>query len=615
MMATSDHQSTLATALALHQEGRAVEAEAAYARIPVDSVQGPDALFLRGILAYQALRPAEAVPLIARAIALRPETGPFYIDLGNALQAAERLDEAARAMLRVLAFDRADPAIAHNLDRLAYSFGRHSVIRREAADLAGAETAMRRAMLLGPGVPEAHFAHGTLAFSQGLVVEACAAFRRALHLRPDFASANSDYLFALCFRDDVSREEVLAAHRAFDLRHMQKLPRLPTRPRAGEDPSRPLIVGYVSPDLRIHPGGNFLTPMIRYHDPSRFRLIAYYSNDTEDEFTRLCRTHAHGWVPCKDMSDEELARRIHKDRVDILIECAGHTARNRLGVFARKPAPIQVSFPLYPNTTGLETIDYRIGDPYFIPPWLDRFYVENVIRLPETCACYMPGFDGAEPAAVPPSLSNGHITFGSFNNIAKLSPTTLRLWARIMERVPTARMVIKWMGLDMPDPFWISRRSHAHGIDLTRVRFLGSTPSVYAPYRGLDICLDPVPANGGTTTSDALWMGVPVVTLAGDTTFARAGLGLLTNLGLPELVTYVEQAYVDLAVALADDPARLAALRSGLRERFVASPMMDGRRYVRHLEIAFREAWRRWCTEAAPGELSVSAVPASGLPS
>jgi predicted O-linked N-acetylglucosamine transferase (SPINDLY family) len=595
---TAPMQPDLAAAFALHQAGRAAEAEAAYARIPIDGPQGPDALFLRGILAYQALRPAEAVPLIARAVALRPETGPFYIDLGSALQACDRLDDAARAMLRGLAFDRASPAIRHNLDRLAYSYARQSVFRREVADLAAAGRAMRRAMLLGPGVPEAHFAHGTFAFSHGLCVEACNAFLRSVHLRPDFASANSDYLFALCFRDDVSREEVLAAHRAFDRKHMQKLPRLPARPRAGEDPSRQLVVGYVSPDLRTHPGGNFLTPMIRHHDPAGFRLIAYYSNDAEDDFTRLCRAHSQGWVPCKDMSDEDLARRIHADRVDILVECAGHMARNRLGVFARKPAPVQASFPLYPNTTGLEAIDYRIGDPYFTPPWLDRFYAEKIMRLPETCACYMPGFDGVEPAETLPARANGHVTFGSFNNIAKLSPTTLRLWARIMQRVPTARLVIKWAGLGVADPFWISGRFRAHGIDLARVRFLGSTPSVYAPYRDIDICLDPFPANGGTTTSDALWMGVPVVTLAGDTTFSRAGLGLLTNLGLPELATSDEHAYVDLAVALAGDLDRLEALRSGLRQRFTASPMMDGARYVRHLEAAFRDAWKRWCAGA-----------------
>ncbi|MBM3548069.1 MAG: hypothetical protein FJX54_14055, partial [Alphaproteobacteria bacterium] len=405
----------------------------------------------------------------------------------------------------------------------------------------------------------------------------------------------SDYLFALCFRDDVSREDVLAAHQAFDARHMQKLPRLPARPRAGEDPARQLVVGYVSPDLRTHPGGNFLTPMIQHADPAGFRLIAYYSNDAEDEFTRLCRAHSQGWVPCKDLSDEALAQRIHQDRVDILVECAGHMARNRLGVFARKPAPVQVSFPLYPNTTGVAAIDYRIGDPYFTPPWLDRFYTEQVMRLPETCACYMPGFDGVVPAETLPARANGHVTFGSFNNIAKLSPTTLRLWARIMERVPTARLVIKWAGLDVPDPFWLSRRFRAAGIDLARTRFLGSTPSVYAPYRDIDICLDPHPANGGTTTSDALWMGVPVVTMAGDTTFARAGLGLVSNLGLPELATQDEAGYVDLAVSLASDLDRLEVLRTGLRERFAASPMMDGNRYVRHLETAYRKAWARWC--------------------
>jgi protein O-GlcNAc transferase len=366
------------------------------------------------------------------------------------------------------------------------------------------------------------------------------------------------------------------------------------RPRQGEDPERPLLVGYVSPDFRTHPGGNFLSPMLLNHDQRQFRTVAYYSNDIEDAFTQLASRTAHSWVPCRGMSDEDLARRIHADRIDILVECAGHMAMNRLGVFARKPAPIQVSFPLYPNTTGLETIDYRVGDPYFTPPWLDRFYAERIMRLPETCACYYPGYEAVEPAEALPALANGLVTFGSFNNIAKISPTTVRLWAAVLRAVPASRLLIKWRGLDVADPVWLSSRFAAEGVG-DRVTYLGHSPGVYAPYRQLDICLDPFPANGGTTSCDALWMGVPVVTLAGDTTFARAGLGVLTNAGLAELVAHDEQDYVARAAALARDLPRLAALRQGLRQRFKASPMMDGERYMRHLEAAYRQAWRDWC--------------------
>jgi predicted O-linked N-acetylglucosamine transferase (SPINDLY family) len=217
------------------------------------------------------------------------------------------------------------------------------------------------------------------------------------------------------------------------------------------------------------------------------------------------------------------------------------------------------------------------------------------MRLPETCACYLPGEDAAAPEETPPARAAGHVTFGSFNNIAKLSPTTLRLWAQVLAGVADARLVIKWYGLAGANPTWLSDRFRDAGIDLGRVRFIGATASVYAPYRGIDICLDPFPANGGTTTCDALWMGVPVVTRAGDTTFSRAGLGLLTNVGLTELVAEDAEAYVDLAVSLARDLDRLGRLRRGLRDRFRASPMMDGARYVRNLEAGYREAWRRWC--------------------
>ncbi|MSP48572.1 MAG: tetratricopeptide repeat protein [Alphaproteobacteria bacterium] len=590
-----DPQAALASALELHHAGRLGEADTAYRRIPADTAQGADALFLRGVIAYRSHRPRDAVPLMAQAIALRPTSGHFYLDLGNALHADGRLDQAVVIMQRTLAFDRENAAAAHNLDRVAFDLARRAVFQRDAGDLVGGERTMRLAMIVGPAVPEAHFAHGTVAFSQGLCVAACTAFQRTVQLKPDFAGAASDYLFSLCFRDDVSREDVLAAHRAFDIRHMRSIPRLPARPRDGENPSRPLVVGYLSPDFRTHPGGNFLSPMFTHHDPARFRLIAYYANDVEDQFTRLCSARAHSWVPCKHMSDQDLAERIRDDRVDILVECAGHMARNRLAVFARRPAPIQISFPLYPNTTGVEAIDYRLGDPYFTPPWLDRFYSEKIMLLPETCACYQPGYEMAEPVETPPARLCGTVTFGSFNNIAKLSPTTLRLWAAILRQVPASRLVIKWSGLGVADPAWLADRFLAAGIGHDRVQFLGRSPEVYAPFRELDICLDPYPANGGTTTCDALWMGVPVVTLAGDTTFSRAGLGLLTNVGLTELVAHDEQGYVELAVSLARDLDRLARLRRGLRQRFAASPMMDGKRYVRHLEAAYRRAWHEWC--------------------
>ena len=590
-----DSQAALAAALELHHAGRLVEADEAYRHIAADSAKGADALFLRGLIALNDRRPEEAAQLMARAIALQPSAGHFYVDRGTALQTLDLLDAATRSVQRAFAFERDSPAASHNLGQIAYAFARLSVHQRDIGDLLSAERSMRRALCLGPSLPEAHFARGTVTFSQGLCVPACIAFHRAVQLRPDFAAAASDYLFVLCFRDDVSREDVFAAHRAFDAKHMQPIPRLPPRPRAGEDPSRPLVVGYLSPDFRAHPGGNFLSPMFMHHDPAHFRVVAYYSNDINDPFTELCSSTAHAWVPCKTMSDQELAERIRSDRIDILVECAGHMSRNRLAVFARRPAPVQVSFPLYPNTTGLESIDYRIGDPYFTPPCLDRFYSEKIMRLPDTCACYQPGYEVAEPAERLPALANGFVTFGSFNNIAKLSPTTLRMWAAILRAVPNSRLVIKWFGLGVDDPTWLSDRFRAEGIGCDRLDFRGRSPGVYAPYRDLDICLDPFPANGGTTTSDALWMGVPVVTRAGDTTFSRAGLGLVTNVGLPELAANDEAGYVDLAVSLARDLDRLASLRHGLRERFVRSPMMDGKRYLRNLEAGYRDAWTRWC--------------------
>jgi predicted O-linked N-acetylglucosamine transferase (SPINDLY family) len=607
-----DHQSALAAGLAWHRAGQLAEAEEIYRRIPPDVPQGADALFLRGMVAYQGFRPADAIPLMARAIALQPGAGPFYLDLGNALHAAERLVEAARVMQRALAFGVEPAAVSHNLDRVAYALAREAVLLREAGDIGLADRLMRASLVLGPGVPEAQFAHGTVRFSRGHPAAACTAFRRAADLRPGFAGAGSDYLFALCFRDDVSREAVFAAHRAFDARYMRALPKLPARSPRAEDPQRPLVVGYVSPDFRMHPGGNFLSPILAHHDPGVFRTIGYYSHDIHDAFTALCSSHAHAWVPCKDMSDADLARRIRDDRVDILVECAGHMARNRLAVFARRPAPVQVSFPLYPNTTGLDAIDYRIGDPHLNPAWLDPSYAEKVIRLPETHECYRPGYEAAEPAEAPPALTTGMVTFGSFNNAAKLSATTVGLWAAILRRVPASRLVVKWHAADRGALDWLPEALGELEVDPARIVLRGKSAGIYAPYRDIDICLDTFPANGGTTSCDALWMGVPVVTRAGETTFSRVGLCLLSNVGLTQLVARDARGYIELAVALATDLDRLAGLRCGLRQRFAASPMMNGPRYVRYLETAYREAWRRWCTGAAPaaieGEVFAAAI-------
>jgi len=424
-------------------------------------------------------------------------------------------------------------------------------------------------------------------------------YRRALVVDEDFSDARSNLLFAMCFDEHIPAETLHRAHLVFDERHARKL-RFPSKGHANDrNPERPLVVGYLSPDFRQHPGGHFLLPPIEHRDRARFKVVCYSLHPTEDAVTARFRASADAWRSCHGESDEAIVARIRADGIDILFECTGHMAGNRLLAVARKPAPVIVSFPLYPATTGLSAVDYRLGDPYFTPPSTDRLHAEQILRLPDAHVCYAPGPWPVHPPAFPPGERRGYVTLGCFNNFAKVGDETVSLWAEILARLPTARLSLKWNGLGDGDPDWAYARFADRGIERFRIGLHGFSPEPYSPYNEIDVALDPLHANGGTTTCDALWMGVPVVSLPGETPFSRVGLCHLTNVGLPELIAKDRGDYADIVVALATRPALLREIRTGLRERFARSPLMDGARYAANLERALREIWRRWCAEQA----------------
>jgi predicted O-linked N-acetylglucosamine transferase (SPINDLY family) len=302
------------------------------------------------------------------------------------------------------------------------------------------------------------------------------------------------------------------------------------------------------------------------------------------------------------MPDEQVARLVREDRIDILIDLAGHTAGNRLGVFACKPAPLQVTWLGYPDTTGLSCMDYRLTDIHADPPGLtERYHSEQLIRLPETFLCFHPDDQNADVAPTP-ALARGHVTFGSFNILSKINGPLVELWSQILQQTPGSRMLLKARYLADP-----SARQHltdlfsAAGISVDRLEFRQATSS-YADhlrqYEDVDIALDTYPYHGTTTTCEALWMGVPVVTLVGDRHQCRVGWSLLSNVGLPELAAYSRQEYVQLAVGLANDLPRLCALRNGLREQMRRSPLMDAARFSQNVEAAYRRIWKQWCKES-----------------
>jgi FkbM family methyltransferase len=371
----------------------------------------------------------------------------------------------------------------------------------------------------------------------------------------------------------------------------------PARFSNDPSPERRLRIGYVSPDFSSHVVGRNIWPLLHHHDHTQFDITLYANMTHGDPMTEQFQRCADHWCPIATWSDERVAERIRQDAIDILVDLALHTQGNRLLVFARKPAPVQVTFAGYPGTTGLRAIDYRLTDPYLDPSGLNEDYsAEQVYRLPHTFWCFDP--QGEEPAVAPlPAIKQGRVTFGCLNNFCKVNDGVLELWTRVLDAVPGSRLML----LSKPG----SHRQRTLdflgrlGIAAERVEFCSPRPRAeyLALYHQIDIGLDTFPYNGHSTSLDSYWMGVPVVTLVGHTVVGRAGLSQLTNLGLTDLVARSPDEFVEIAASLGGDLPRLEALRRGLRERLRQSPLMDAVGFTRGIEQAYRSMWRRWCEQ------------------
>ena len=446
-----------------------------------------------------------------------------------------------------------------------------------------------------PSRAEAHNNLGSVLRDQGRLDEALASLRTAVALRPDDAKAASNLLLTLHSHPDLDARAILAEHRRWARRLADPLA-AQIQPHANERaPDRTLRVGYLSPDFRAHPVGQMLLSLFANHDRRHVAVVTYADVRRPDELTRDLKARADEWNDTAGLSDAQLADRIRADRIDILVDLAVHTAGNRMLVFARKPAPVQVTMLGLPATTGLATMDYRLTDPYLDPPGTsDAHYTERSIRLPHCFWTFPPPAEAPPPGALP-AEQNGFLTFGCLNQLIKVSAPALELWRQILLALPGSRLVLQ----SPPGRHREAIRTlfQEVGIAGGRVAFVPRAGRIayFRRYLDLDLALDPFPYNGHTSTLDALWMGVPVITLAGRTTVGRGGVSILSNLGLTELIARTPEQYVAIALDWARDPARLAALRDGLRQRMLASPLMDGKQYARDVEAAFRKMWQRWC--------------------
>jgi predicted O-linked N-acetylglucosamine transferase (SPINDLY family) len=449
---------------------------------------------------------------------------------------------------------------------------------------------------------EVHYNLGTVFQDQCLLADAVACYRRVLELKPDHTVAHSNLLMNIQYDAAITPEDLLRESTAWEKAQLAGT-RVMHRPQNDPDPARRLRIGYVSGDLRRHPVGYFLDGVLACHDPEQFRVHCYANQSFGDDLTERLRANSARWQAIFGKPDEEVAEMIRADGIDILVDLAGHTARNRLTVFGIKPAPVQATWAGYVGTTGLSAMDYLISDNRETPEGTDHWYVESIMRLPDCYVCYAPP-DYAPPVAPLPAARNGFITFGCFNNLAKINPEVIGLWTELLRNLPDARLLMVTKALGDPR---ISRRYRdafdAGGVGGS-VDFSGMVPhrELLERYGDVDVALDPFPYSGGLTTLESLWMGVPVVTLGGERFASRHTLSHLAAAGLHELIADDRAAYVAKAVSLAGDLPRLQELRLSMRDRLAASPLCDAPRFTRNLEQAYRSMWRKWCLESSQAE-------------
>lgn len=540
-----------------------------------------DALYFLASAAREDSRELEAVELLERAVEARPAEPAFRFVLGGCLFQLGRSAEAIASLQAGVRLAPEHQDMAANLWMAMLLDGREEEAR----------VAVEQAREAGSDSLQIDVNLGTIYRNHARIEESLAAYQRLLRRCPHDAVNYSNFLFTLSYSDQRDARGIYDEHRKYAARF--------ARPYVAPPPERAwprrLRIGYVSPDFRGHVVAFFIEPVLENHDRERFEIHCYYNHRADDHHTARMRNLADHWIDCVHLTDAELADRIRADRIDILIDLAGHTAGNRLPVFAMKPAPVQMTYLGYPSTTGLAAIDYRLSDARADPAGgADAMSSERLLRLPDCFHCYRP--PSAAPEVAPlPALSAGHITFGCFNNFAKISPTFLDMAARVLAAVPGSRLWLK--SKPLRTPYLAERVRNAFeraGIDPGRVEMSGWKSGLaehLAAYGKVDIALDTYPYNGTTTTCEALWMGVPVVTMAGDRHAARVGASLLHAVGYDDLVATDSDSFIGAAVALARDPVQLAAMRAGLRERVRHSPLTDEAAFTRNLERTYIEAW------------------------
>lgn len=534
-----------------------------------------------------------AIQCFQRALYLQPGNVNAANNLGNVLALTHRLDEAEVQFAQAACTD-AQSLSAHN---------HMGLLRQRQGRLSEAEQEFQTAIQLDASYAIAHLNLGVLYLYEGRINEAQHCFRQAQRIKPQFAKAHSNLLISLGYDPSVDLEELFAEHLRWQQQHAVDVPHITTHANSPQ-PLRRLRIGYVSIDFRSHPVASFIEPILKLRNHLQVEVVCYSDVPTPDVVTERLKKLADEWHNIAGMADAEVVERIQQDSIDVLVDLAGHTAGNRLTVFAQKPAPVQFSMLGYGNTTGLTTIDCRITDAICDPPEEPCRHTETLVRISAGSFTYAPP-QTAPDVQPPPALKNRYVTFGSFNNLAKIGPEVIAAWAEILATIPNSRLRLKNGAFgDEKVRHRFQELFRQHHIPTERILFQGFVESKeehLAAYHDVDVALDPFPYTGATTTCEALWMGVPVVTLRGANYVGRMSAGILNQTGYGYLTAASKPQYVSTAIGIASDVAQLSEIRGELRQQLQSSSLCQAEPVVVEIESAYRAAWQRWCeTRVAP---------------
>lgn len=562
----------------------------------------------------------KAIREFREVIRLQPQNGEAYFRLGNLFSETGRLDDSLFCYQKAFQLKPDDVRVLNNLTEVLNRQGKYE----EAEEMA------KKTLELNPNLVEAHGNLGNVYKRQGNYEKAESHFKEALKLEPDqakvlyhlgatllfsnrhkeaaehlkraveidpeFYQSHSSFVYALNYIEEPSQQEIFEEHKQWGVQHSVGVQE-EGWPWIERNPDKKLRVGFLSPDFRAHVVALFIQQLFKNYNKEQFEFYGYAEVENPDVYTSKFMKLLDGWRSTIGVSDQEVYQTIKNDQVDILIDLAGHTAGNRLKIFSMKPAPIQVSYLGYINTTGLREIDYRFCDAFVNPSETQDYYTEKLVYLPGSFTCYEP-IDPSPAVNETPALANGYITFGCFNNTNKLTPGTIKVWSSLLKDIPASKLLLKSSHLN--DQKTIERfkvQFLEQGVDEKQLLFEGSS-EIYdymATYNKIDIALDPFPHNGGTTSHDVLWMGVPLIALEGDRYVSRFGVSILNNLGYPEWIASDEKEYINKAKGLASDIMLLNTIRLGLREKIKTSPLCDGVTFSRNFELVLQSLWKEFC--------------------